>query len=29
MSAYVYHCRQNTTADDIEGEMFEDMEYLK
>ncbi|KAK9295310.1 hypothetical protein QLX08_010341 [Tetragonisca angustula] len=29
MSAYVYHCRQNTTADDIEGEMFEDMEYLR
>ncbi|CAD1468278.1 unnamed protein product, partial [Heterotrigona itama] len=28
MNAYVYHCRQNTTADDIEGEMFEDMEYL-
>ncbi|CAD1470582.1 unnamed protein product, partial [Heterotrigona itama] len=28
MSAYVYHCRQNTTADDIEAEMFEDMEYF-
>lgn len=28
MSAYVYHCRQNTTADDIEGETAEDMDYL-
>lgn len=23
MSAYVYHCRQNTTADDIEGEPYD------
>lgn len=28
MSAYVYHCRQNTTSDDIEGETSEDMDYL-
>lgn len=26
ISAYVYHCRQNTTVDDIEGET--DMDYL-
>ncbi|XP_078052845.1 uncharacterized protein LOC144478641 isoform X1 [Augochlora pura] len=26
MSAYVYHCRQNTTADDIEGESTYDMD---
>ncbi|XP_034178404.1 uncharacterized protein LOC117603397 [Osmia lignaria lignaria] len=28
MSAYVYHCRQNTTSDDIEGETSDDMDYL-
>lgn len=28
MSAYVYHCRQNTTVDDIEGETSDDMDYL-
>ncbi|XP_017881260.1 uncharacterized protein LOC108625629 [Ceratina calcarata] len=26
--AYVYHCRQNTTADDIEGETSEDTDYV-
>ncbi|XP_003704250.1 uncharacterized protein LOC100877251 [Megachile rotundata] len=28
MSAYVYHCRQNTTADDIESESSDDMDYV-
>lgn len=28
MSAYVYHCRQNTTVDDMDDDSRDDMDYL-
>ncbi|XP_076678820.1 uncharacterized protein LOC143374521 [Andrena cerasifolii] len=28
MRAYVYHCRQNTTSDDIEADTIDDINYI-
>ncbi|XP_076750736.1 uncharacterized protein LOC143423344 [Xylocopa sonorina] len=28
MSAYVYHCRQNSTAEELEPENFDDADYV-
>ena len=28
MRAYVYHCRQNATSDDIEADTIDDMNYI-